>query len=103
MKDSNDVTALMYIPSAIRELTQYGANAIPDGIKDIKEIISALVDAGLDLKSRNKEGKTVIQQMNDLWDYYKNDYPADKYPDRAAGFNQIFPEVIEFLKSKGAE
>lgn len=102
-KDVGGGTALTYVSSAIRELTRYGADAIPDGIKDIKEIISALIAAGFDIKSRNKEGKPVLQQMNDAWNYYKKDYPADKYPEQAAAFNQIFPEIIAFLKSKGAE
>lgn len=103
MMDRGGHTALSYIPNAIRELTHYNSDEISSGISTLKEMITLLMSSGFDIKARNKEGKTIIEQMLASWDYYKTDYPAEKYPEEAAAFNQIFPEIIEFLKSKGAE
>ena len=93
---------LKLLEKPIKYLIEYDD---PEGIEEIKKIISILADDKFDLKARNNEGKTVIQQMNDLWDYYKKEYPAGMPYDRgkAGRVNQIFPQIIEVLKSKGAQ
>jgi len=56
-------------------------------VTDLKQIITLLLKAGIDVNALDGDGKTVLQSMLN---------------DRIVMYSQMAPEVIEFLKSKGA-